>query len=81
MVVSFRVAIMFLRFAFQWQGSHHHNTVFRGMQASLTARCTRTQTRKVGRASKVLLRLVALRKSALGPVNGGVRQTVRKEHK
>jgi len=43
------------------------------MKGCLTARCTRTQTRKGGLASKVLLRLVALRKSALGPVNGGVR--------
>jgi len=33
----------------------------------------RTGTRKVGLAPKVLLRLVALRKTALGLVNGGVR--------
>jgi hypothetical protein len=32
-----------------------------------------TQTRKGGRASKVLLRLGVFRKRSLGPVNGGVR--------
>jgi hypothetical protein len=43
------------------------------MKRCLTARFTRTQTRKVGRASKVLLPLVALCNHGLGPVNGGVR--------
>jgi hypothetical protein len=44
----------------------------------LTARFTRTQTRKGCLASKVLLRLGVLRKRSLGPVNGGVRQPVGK---
>jgi hypothetical protein len=39
----------------------------------LTARLTRTQTRKGGRPQKVLLRFAILRKRSLGPVNGGVR--------
>jgi hypothetical protein len=43
----------------------------------LTARFPRTQTREVGRTSKVLLRLVAHRNHVLGPVNGGVGETGR----
>jgi hypothetical protein len=39
-----------------------------------------TETRKGGLASKVLLRLAALRKRRLGPLNGGVRHALGRTH-
>jgi hypothetical protein len=48
-------------------------TAHTDIRRCLTARFTRTQTRKGCLASKVLLRSGVLRKRSLGPVNGGVR--------